>query len=68
MPYTYCKLRGRIYEKFGTITAFSNALNTTKQAVSRKLRGGVSFTQKDIMEWSELLEIDKQDYGLYFFA
>lgn len=68
MPYTYRRLRGRIVEKFGTITKFAETLGTQVQAVSRKLNGKVPFTQKDISEWSQLLGIDKEDFGEFYFS
>lgn len=66
MPYR--KLRGRIIEKYGTYGKFAEALGKTKQAVSRKLTGGVEFTREDIIKWCELLDIEIADIGLFFYA
>lgn len=68
MPYTYNKLRGRIVEKFGSISAFSKALGILPQATSRKLHGKAAFTIDDIEKWSKLLDISREEYGLYYFA
>lgn len=68
MSMTYSKLRGRIVEKFGTITAFSEVLGKKVQTVSRKLNSDLGFTKDDILDWCELLEIPKEEIGIYFFS
>lgn len=68
MEHDYSKLRGRIIEKFGTIGNFADKLGVTIQAVSAKLRGEVSITPANIIKWSELLDIDKSEIGVYFFT
>ncbi len=70
MPFTYDKLRGRIVEKYGTQEKFAEALGTSTVTISRKMSGKVGFSQKDIEEWSspDKLDIEKTEYGAYFFA
>ena len=68
MPFNYNKLRGRIIEKFGTIEKFSVSLGVTFETVSKKLNNKVSFSQKDIISWSDKLDIISDDIGSYFFA
>lgn len=68
MALPYAKLRGRITEKYGTMSAFAEALDTQIQQVSRKLNEEVGFTKKDILKWCELLEIDIAEIGVYFFT
>ena len=68
MPYKYNKLRGRIIEKYGSITAFCEHLDISMNSVSKKMTGKAGFSQGDITEWSKLLEIDPQEYGAYFFT
>ena len=65
--YTYSKLKGRIIEKFGSQKAFCRAINRPENTVSRKLNNIIPFSQDDIREWSETLNIDVSEYGIYFF-
>ena len=73
MLFKYNKLRGRIVEKFGTLSNFASELSIYKnktiavQVVSAKLNGKISFTTDDVMEWSEVLEIPVAEIGFYFF-
>ena len=66
--YDYSKLRGRIVEKYGTITAFAGVLGISKTTVSLKLKNEIGFSRDDIVEWSELLDIPEEEYTLYFFC
>ena len=68
MEFDYRKLRGRIVEKFGTISGFAETLGVSKQAVSRKLNNKDGFTRDKILEWSDVLEIPSEDYAAYFFT
>lgn len=65
--YEYRKLRGRIVEKFGSASKFSAKLGSSKAVVSNHLTGKSGFSQHDIVAWAKLLDIDKQDFGAYFF-
>ena len=62
----YRKLRGRIVEKFGSQSAFADKIKVSMQTVSKKMNGRGGFSQKDIYVWSEALDIDLKDAGLYF--
>lgn len=64
----YSKLRGRIVEKFGTLKAFFEHLSISEVMASKKLNGNAGFSQKDIVEWCRILDIDLTDVGLYFFV
>ena len=68
MSFRYNKLRGRIVEKFGSQAEFSKQIKQSEQIVSAKLAGNSSFTQDNIIAWSEALDIDQNDIGLYFFT
>lgn len=68
MSMEYSKLRGRIVEKYGTMTAFAEKLNIKVQTVSRKLNSDIGFTKDDILVWSDLLDIPKEEIGIYFFS
>lgn len=64
----YSKLRGRIYEKFGSIAAFADAMESGKPSISRKLRGIIPWTQKDILRAVRLLDIPNENIADYFFC
>lgn len=66
--YSYDKLRGRIYEKFGSQDAFAKALGVAPNTISMKLRCLTGFSQEDIKAMSELLDISREEYADYFFA
>lgn len=68
MPYTYNKLRGRIIEKYGTQRRFAEELGISKNAVSKKMNCQTEFSQEDIIKWSMLLNVQKNEYGEYFFT
>ena len=68
MNYNYSKLRGRIVEKYGTASAFADALGIHKTQLSAKLNNKVDITKQDISTWSDLLNISMEDYGTYFFT
>lgn len=65
---TYSKLKGRIVEMYGSQSKFADAIGISKVALSRKLNCMTGFSQKDIEEWAKALEINKEDYGAYFFT
>lgn len=66
--FDYSKLRGRIVEKFKTITVFAEAVGVTKQSISSKLTSGLPFNVAEIIRWMKLLEIDDSDVMAYFFT
>lgn len=68
MPYTYNKLRGRIIEIYSTQSKFAEKLGVSKNSVSKKMNCQTEFSQADIIQWSTLLSIPKNDYGEYFFT
>lgn len=67
MPKAYAKLRGRIVEKFGTVTAFAEAIGLSRVSVTNKLSEKTGFSQEDITKWCEALEIELDEIGCYFF-
>lgn len=68
MEFKYKLLKGRIVSVFGTQGEFAKELGVTENTVSRKLNSSVDFSRDDIIKWSDLLEIEKDDIGKYFFA
>lgn len=67
MGYTYDKLRGRIIEKYGSQEKYAEVLGISTNSLSKKMTGKTGFSQKDITIWADLLNIDKAEYGEYFF-
>ena len=68
MPYDYSKLRGKITEKFGTQSRFSEAMGFSERTCSLKLTGKVPFTQKEIIKICKLLDIPEAEIGVVFFT
>lgn len=68
MAKTYPKLRGKIVEVYGNQRAFAKQLGISEQTVTAKLNGRFEFSQKDILDWSNLLGIETKDVGDYFFG
>lgn len=64
----YGKLRGKIIEKYGSINSFGDHLSISQTQLSKKLTGKAGFSQQDIIEWCELLGINLEEVGPYFFA
>ena len=67
MEFRYSKLRGRIVEKCGSITAFSEKIKISRAALNNKLSNRTDISREDIIEWSTILEIEPKDYASYFF-
>lgn len=63
----YRKLRGRIVEKYGSLGAFADEVGLSRVAVSLKLNGHTAIKSKDIRRWAELLGIEEERIGIYFF-
>lgn len=69
MPkYEYRRLRGRIVEKYGTLSAFAEASGIPLNTISRKLNNVTYFTQEDIVQWSGFLDIKPEQYLEMYFS
>jgi hypothetical protein len=66
--YEYRKLIGRIVEKYGTRKEFAKVLGISENSMSLKLNSKTGFSRKDMVRWGELLDIDVNDFGAYFFT
>ena len=62
------KLRGRIIEKYGTISKFAGAANSSMSFISQYLNGHKVLDQKVINKWAEVLDIPVNEYDQYFFT
>ena len=66
--FDYSKLRGRIVEKFGSIEAFASETSISNMSVSKKLNNKVAISRDDMIEWSGLLDIPLEEYGVFYFV
>lgn len=66
--YTRDKLRGRIVEYYKTQKRFATKVGISQNAFSRKMTGRSGMDQEDIVRWCELLNIDRNEIGDYFFT
>jgi len=66
--YEYRKLIGRIVEKYGTRKEFAKVLGISENSMSLKLNGKTGFSREDMVRWGELLDIEVNDFGAYFFT
>ena len=65
---SYAKLRGRIIEKFGSQSAFANALDWREALLSAKLNNKSEWTFAEVMKACKLLGIPLSDAHQYFFC
>ena len=68
MELTHSKLRGRIIEKFGSYRAFARAIGKSEQTVNTKLAGKSGFSEDNIIEWSNALDIGPEEVGTFYFT
>ncbi|SFL49925.1 DUF739 family protein [Lactococcus garvieae] len=67
MSFDYSKLLGRIIEKYGSQQEFAKAMSLSEKILSEKLNSKAYWKQKDIDKAVELLDIDREKIGIYFF-
>lgn len=68
MAKDFSKLIGRIVEKYGTRSAFCEAIGKNPEWLSRRLNNQTEIGSDDIILFTEVLEIAPQDISLYFFT
>lgn len=66
--FDYCKLRGKIVEKYGTQGNFAKANKMSDRSMSLKLNNGIGFSQKEIISWCNKLDIPLDSIPTYFFT
>ena len=66
MQDNYSKLRGRIKEKYGTQTAFSQAMGMNYTTLSYKLNDKSEWNGPEIAKACELLDIPPQEIPIFF--
>ena len=68
MSFDYNKLKARIVEKYGNQTNFVKAFGVSENTFSRKMNNKNRFTSDDIVKIAEMLDIEKEYIGIYFFT
>ena len=68
MKFNYSKLLGRIKEKGFTQESLAIAIGITASTMSLKLTKKANFSQPEIRNICELLDIQVEQIGEYFFA
>lgn len=68
MAFDYSKLKGKIIEVYGSLSAFAEDLGISIQSLSQKLKNKSKISQKEIVIWSDKLNIDSTEIHLYFFT
>ena len=68
MPFDYSKLLGRIKEKGLNQEKFAALINISPATLSLKLSNQAKFKQDEIDKACIVLDIDRGDIGVYFFA
>ena len=67
MTFDYSKLKGRIREIYGTYENLLPKLTMSEATLSRKLNGKSYFDNQEMLELSDALGIDKDEFEHYFF-
>ena len=68
MKFDYSELRARILVKYRTLTNFRKVLGVSYVTLNKKLKNKSCFSQQDIAQWSELLDIEPCEMHRYFFT
>lgn len=66
--FDYCKLRGRIKEVCMTQDAFAKAIGIGRVSLSQRLNNQLDFTQKEIYDSVNALNLEIGDIPSYFFT
>lgn len=63
----YCRLKGRVVEKFGTIGNFADAMGITRETMSKRFNNKSYWRQDEIIKAIGLLDIPVWEIDSYFF-
>jgi hypothetical protein len=66
--FNYSKLLGRIVERYGTRGRFAAAMGLPESVLSSRLNQNTQFSMEEIHRAADLLGINAEDIGLYFFT
>jgi transcriptional regulator with XRE-family HTH domain len=68
MEFDFRLLVALIIAVYGSRAEFAKALGVSKGTLSMKLNNKVKFTTQEILKYCDLLHIESNDIGLYFFT
>ena len=68
MQFEYKELRLKVLERYGTLSAFAEALGCSVANVSKKFQTGSTFSGRTMDKWANALGIERSEYMRYFFA
>ena len=68
MEFNYAKLLGRMKELGFTLETLAKAIGINKGTLSAKLNNHNFFTSGEIARICEVLNIEKEEIGLYFYT
>ena len=68
MRFDYRKLRGRIIEKYGSLTNFSKATEMSPTIISLCINNKQTWNQRNIVKVAESLDIPIEEIPVYFFT
>lgn len=68
MAFDFSKLKGKITEKYGSQQNFAKEYGISENSLSLKLTNKMRFPSDDIIKISDMLEIPKEEVGVYFFT
>lgn len=68
MTFDYSRLRGRIVERFGSVSNFAKIAETNENYLSRKLKSGRPFYTDTAQKMSEILGITGEIEQYFFCA
>ena len=68
IKFDYSKLRGRIVEKFGSVTKFAAAAGVKVNSLNVTLRTGTPLKGHSLYKFAEMLEITQAEIPAYFFT
>ena len=68
MKFDFRLLTGRIIAVYGSRQAFAEAVGISKGTLSMKLNNRSRITFEEVIKWAELLGINSEEIGLYFFT
>ena len=66
--YDTSKLRGRIVEKYGSQTAFADAVGNSVSFISQYMKGRKQLDQATMSKWIDALDIPDDEIRAYFFT
>lgn len=67
IKFDYSALEGKIKQYYDTQDNFARAIPMARSTLNQKLQGSIDFTSKNIYKICELLKIQKDEIGYYFF-